>query len=154
MFELREYQKEALFKTREAFSKTKRVVLNMPTGAGKTAVALNMIESALKKGKRVGFVVDRLTLLDQTANVFYNNNIDFGIIQGDHFLTDYAKQFQICSVQTLIKRGYIDFDFLIIDECHVMYKKQLELLKGNTNGTYFLGLTATPFTRGLGKYWD
>ena len=96
MFELRDYQKESIENTRQAFTKSKRVILNLPTGAGKTAIAMQMIKGALDKGKRIGFVVDRLTLLDQTANVFYKHGIEFGVIQGNNELTDYGKQFQIC----------------------------------------------------------
>jgi len=153
--DLRSYQESAIDKVRESFAKGhKRTILTLPTGGGKTAVAAYMIFVAEKKGKRVGFVVDRLNLLDQTARVFYNLGIDFGIIQGDNDLTDYSKNFQICSAQTLSRREQTnEFDFLIIDEAHVMYKKQLEMLE-NGNGCYFLGLTATPWSRGLGKYWD
>lgn len=118
-----------------------------------TAIAMHIVKSSLEKGKRIAFVVDRLTLLDQTARVFYQQGIDYGVIQGDHPFTDFSKQFQICSAQTLARRKASDFDFFIFDEAHITYKHQLEMLK-NANGTYFLGLTATPFTRGLAKYWD
>ena len=151
---LREYQTKAIEDVRQAFRKHKRVILTAPTGSGKTLVALTIVKAALEKGKRIGFICDRLTLLDQTANVMETAGIDFGIIQADNFYTDYSKQFQICSAQTLAKRKDInDFDFVIIDEAHIMFKHQMNMLK-NCNGTYFLGLTATPFTKGLGKYWD
>lgn len=151
---LREYQTKAIEDVRQAFGKYKKVILTAPTGSGKTLVALTIVKAALAKGKRIGFICDRLTLLDQTANVMQDAGIDFGIIQGDNLWTDYSKNFQICSAQTLAKRKQeLNFDFCIIDEAHIMFKHQLNMIK-NSNGTYFLGLTATPFTKGLGKYWE
>lgn len=154
MYNLRDYQLEAIEKTRESFAKgNKRVMLCAPTGSGKTVIALDIVKKAMEKGKRTGFICDRLSLLDQTAQVMYQNGLDFGIIQGQNELTDFSKDFQICSAQTLARRNYHDFDLGVIDEAHIMFKHQLNMLK-NVNGNYFLGLTATPFTRGLGQYWD
>jgi len=153
MQQLWDFQETAIDLTRNAFRRNKRVILTLPTGSGKTVIALHIVKKALDKNLKVAFICDRLSLLDQTAKFMYQQGLDFGIIQGDNELTDFGKQFQICSAQTLSKRNHIDFDFLIIDEAHIMFKHQLELLK-NANGAYFLGLTATPFTTGLGKYWD
>lgn len=150
--QLYDFQKEAIDLTRQAFRNNKRVILSLPTGSGKTVIALHIIKKALEKKLKVAFICDRLSLLDQTAKFMYQQGLDFGIIQGNNELTNFGKQFQICSAQTLARR-HKDFDFYIIDESHIMFKHQLELLK-NGNGAYFLGLTATPFTRGLGKYWD
>jgi len=116
-----DFQKTAIEDTRAAFRKNKRVVLSMPTGSGKTVVALMAVKSALEKGRTVAFVCDRLTLLDQTANFMFKQGLDFGIVQGDNPLTDFGKQFQICSAQTLAKRKKQYFDFYIIDECHIIF---------------------------------
>jgi len=148
-----DFQEKAIQDTRAAFAKNKRVILSMPTGSGKTVVALMAVKSALDKGRTVAFVCDRLTLLDQTANFMFKQGLEFGIVQGDNPLTDYGKQFQICSAMTLAKRKKQYFDFYILDECHIKIKHQLDLL-GSGDGSYFLGLTATPFTRGLGKHWE
>ena len=153
--ELYDFQNTAIDQVRTKFAQgKKKVILSLPTGAGKTVCAMYMVKKALDRGKKVAFVMDRLSLLDQTAKYMSESGIDFGIIQGDHIMTDYVKQFQICSAQTLAKRNHVnDFDFMIIDEIQVMYKHQLNILK-NANGTYFLGLSATPWATGLGKYWD
>lgn len=148
-----DFQETAIDLTRDAFRRNKRVILTLPTGSGKTVIALHIVKKALEKNLKVAFICDRLSLLDQTAKFMYQQGLDFGIIQGNNELTDFSKQFQICSAQTLARRNHTDFDLLIIDEAHIMFKHQLELLK-NANGAYFLGLTATPFTKGLGKYWD
>jgi len=153
MLELRPYQIKALDDTRAALRESKKVILTMPTGSGKTAVAKVMIENAISKGLRAAFVVDRLSLLDQTCGVFEAAGLEYGVMQGDHYLTDYSKQFQICSAQTIARRGIGSFDLLIWDESHVMYRGLLGNLK-DSNGTYFVGLTATPWTKGLGKYWE
>lgn len=154
MIEIRDYQQKAIDDVREAFKTKKKVILTAPTGSGKTVVALTIVKAVLEKGKKIGFICDRLTLLDQTANVMLDAGIDFGIIQGNNHLTDYSKKFQICSAQTLSRRDTGNgFDFIIIDEAHIMFKHQLKMLE-NHEETFFLGLTATPFTKGLGKHWD
>jgi superfamily II DNA or RNA helicase len=154
--QLRPYQEKLITDTRAAYGNgAHKVMLSAATGAGKTVMALDIVKSALNRGKKVAFVVDKLALLDQSAKVFYQNGFDFGIIQGQNQLTNFTKQFQICSAQTLIKRNVVeDFDFIIIDEAHVTYKGIAEKMKGESSEQKYLGLTATPFTRGLGKIWQ
>jgi DNA repair protein RadD len=42
-------------------------MVQLPTGAGKTRLAAEIIRGALAKGKRVAFVVPALSLIDQTV---------------------------------------------------------------------------------------
>ena len=51
----------------------KSVILQQPTGSGKSHVALKIIQHGLKHGKRIAFCVDRITLLDQTIDLFIEN---------------------------------------------------------------------------------
>ena len=60
---------------------------------------------------------------------------------------------QICSVQTIQKRGYWPaLDLLVIDEAHTQHKGVLEFAK-NWGGPV-IGLTATPLTEGLGQWYS
>ena len=45
-------------------------MVHLPTGAGKTRLAAEIIRGALAKGKRVAFVVPALSLIDQTVAAF------------------------------------------------------------------------------------
>ena len=114
-----------------------------PTGAGKSILALRVAYEALQKGKRAIFVADRITLIDQTSEVADRLGIEHGVIQANHWRTDYGKPFQIASVQTLASRGWPDTDIIIQDECHVMQKSWTDHVQ-NTSA-HVIGLSATPF---------
>lgn len=61
---------------------------------------------------------------------------------------------QVCSIQTLAKRFLPRVPSLIVyDECHVRYGKTLEFMAGLPECVK-VGLTATPFTKGMGQDWD
>lgn len=128
-------------------------MLSLPTGAGKTSVAVDMLKKSVERGKRTAFVVDRLTLIDQTISHLEKSGLNHGVIQGNHERYNPDAAIQVCSIQTLVKRGLKDVDFVIIDEAHTMYKAHFDLFK-KFNKIHFLGLSATPFTKGLGKHWE
>lgn len=139
---------------RQSFATGHRTpMFQAPCGYGKTVVAGHIIESALAKGKRVGFIVDRLTLVDQASAHLDEVGIDHGVIQNNHWRTNYAKPVQIISAQTLAQRKPWDFDLALVDEAHCMYKAVTGLMK-EWDRIPFIGLSATPFTKGLGKYYD
>ena len=67
---LREYQEMAIILLRNSFRAGKtRPILQAPTGSGKTVVAGQIIKNAIDKGKKVAFIVDRLTLIDQASQL-------------------------------------------------------------------------------------
>lgn len=154
-FEKREYQTQAMTDIRNQFKQgKKKVLLTQPTGAGKAVVALQIIIEALCKNKRVAFFLDRITLLDQFAKLIYDSGIDeFGIMQADNPMYNPQLSLQIITAQTLSRRMVEKFDLYIVDECHVIYKSILTEMKKHPD-SYWIGLTATPFTKGLGKVWD
>ena len=150
------YQKTAIRDVYASLRVNKSVILQMPTGSGKTHVAMDIIQHGLKHGKRIAFCVDRITLLDQTVDKFIENGIHLGIMQGDHPMRNAAAPVQVVSLQTLARRGrrnWPEVDLFIIDESHVNYAIIKELMDTWDNLKY-VGLSATPFTRGLGLVWD
>ena len=154
---LRDYQEEAIVKLRVCLGTGKRrPVLQSPTGSGKTVLAAAVVKMAREKGKRVLFCVPALSLIDQTVERFRENGIhDIGVIQGMHEMTDYRQPVQVCSVQTLARRKIPAADLVIIDECHVrfkLYDKWMNLPEWQT--VPFIGLTATPWAKGMGTIWD
>jgi len=151
--ELRPYQMNAINQLRRAFSFGRRTpILQLPCGGGKTYISMYMIREAINKGKRVAFVVDNLELLQQASEAADDFGIDHGVIQANHWRSNRNHPLQICTIQTL-KNKYKDFDFVIVDECHVMYKAQLEWMEKH-NAVPFIGLSATPWQKEMGKHWD
>lgn len=155
--DLRDYQETAIDNLRSAFAAGKRrVLLQMPTGAGKTATAAAIIRSALGRGRRIIFTVPALSLIEQTIESFKRDGIhDIGVIQGIHELTDKSQPVQICSVQTLSRRFIPDADLVIIDEAHVLYKLYDRWFNDPEWANIpIIGLSATPWTKGLGKLYE
>ena len=125
-------------------------LLMAPTGAGKTYLGMRVGHEALLKGRTALFVCDRTTLINQTSAVADSYGLSaHGVIQAQHWRTDRHAAFQICSLQTLANRGWPDADVIIIDEAHTQYKAWTEHIK--TCRAAVIGLSATPFSAGLGK---
>lgn len=128
----------------------KNQMLMAPTGAGKTYLGLRLIYKALKAGKRATFLCDRITLVNQTSEAANEFGLgDHGIIQADHPMENWAKRFQIASVQSVESRGWPDTDVLIVDEAHTMRDAWVKYAM--ESHAKVIGLSATPFSRGLGK---
>lgn len=151
---LRDYQIADTDKARDIIKQgKKRVVISEATGAGKTVMAVHLINSAYAKGSRITFICDRISLLNQTSAVLDSYGIiEHGIIQGTHERTNTDLRIQIASAQTLRRRKVKDSDLYIVDECHTSHKVVIDMLKENK--AVFIGLSATPFTKGMGKIWD
>jgi DNA repair protein RadD len=152
---LRPHQERAIAGLRQSLlSGRKRPMLQMPTGAGKTLTAAWIIRGLIDRGKRVAFVVPRTVLVDQTIREFEGEGISaIGVMQAAHLRTDSRQPVQICSAQTLARRERPDVDFVIVDEAHEMHASVLEWIK-DCPAILFIGLSATPWARGLGKYYD
>jgi superfamily II DNA or RNA helicase len=149
--EPRKFQHEAHKNLQVSAKEHRRQVIMAPTGAGKTYLALRIINEALKRGKRAIFICDRITLIDQTGTVAYKYGMpEFGVIQADHYLTNPKLPFQIASAQTLAARGWgqEEYDVIVIDECHTQHTVWTEYIK--TCNAFCIGLSATPFAKGLG----
>lgn len=154
--DLRPHQSQAIDMLRQSIGKgLKRVVLQAPTGFGKSITAAKIIESALAKGHRVLFTVPRLSLVNQTVAEFMREGIaHIGVLQGNHPRTDYDAPVQVATVQTLAKRMIPDdFGLVIVDECHETFGIIYELMT-RWPSVPFVGLSATPWAKGMGLKWQ
>lgn len=138
-------------------SGARRIMVQAPTGFGKTIIAAYFANRCAERGQRKLFTVPALTLIKQTVDRFYENGIwDVGVIQANHELTNFSMPIQVASVQTLQRRKIIPrADLVMIDEAHrwfEFYKKWF--LDPEWADVPFIGLSATPWTVGLGKYFD
>lgn len=154
MLQLREHQVDVVEKLRHGFVDGHRCqLLYAPTGFGKTETAIHIMAEVAKNYKRTAMVMDRVVLVEQTSLRLGKYGIDHGVMQAGHWRYRPYERIQICSAQTLEARGnFPDIDLLIIDEAHVSRKGTVKFIKNNPN-IKVIGLTATPFTKGLGDIY-
>lgn len=134
----------------------KRPMLQMPTGAGKTLTSAGIIQRGLSAGRRMIFTVPTIDLVDQAVRDFYAEGIrDVGVIQANHHMTDPSKPVQVASLQTLARREIPSANLVIIDEAHRTYRFVEEwMMRDEWVDVPFLGLSATPWKKGLGRLYD
>ena len=125
----------------------RRVILCAPTGSGKTEMAAHLIQEAQAKGSRVTFVVDGISLAEQTSARLSSYGIAHGYAQGSNTWGRHER-IQVAMAQTIETREFwTDLDLLIIDECHIQ-RKEIQKFAREWGGTV-IGLTATPIVKGL-----
>jgi DNA repair protein RadD len=154
---LRPDQERAIALLRQSLgSGKKRPMIAAPTGFGKTVVAAAIVKGALAKRRRVIFTVPAIELIDQTVERLWEDGIrDVGVLQGSHPLTDYSRQIQVASVQTLARRKIPPADLVLIDEAHRRFDSVSKWMADpDWAKVPFVGLSATPWARGLGKDYD
>src|SRR6476646_6633727 len=104
---LRPHQVKAIDALKQALKTgARRVMIQAPTGFGKTLVGAAVVSGALAKGNRVLFTVPAVELVDQTVKRFEEEGIyDIGVIQAMHERTDWNQPIQVASIQTLMRRN-------------------------------------------------
>jgi len=148
---LRPHQRDVIEKIEEGFKAGHRCqLLYAATGFGKTEVAMHVMSEHAKRGIKVAMVLDRIVLVNQTSTRLSKYNIPHGVMQSGHWRHRPYEKIQVCSAQTLERRAdFPDVGLLIIDECHVQRRQVIQYIEDNPE-IKVLGLTATPFTKGLG----
>ena len=148
----RDFQQAAHEALRQGFRDGhKNQLIMAPTGAGKTYLGHRIAHEALLKGRRVVFLCDRTTLINQTSRAADAYGLSaHGIVQANHWRRAPDMPYQIASAQTIAKRDYWPkADVVIVDEAHTQLKVWTEFAQKST--AVFIGLSATPFSPGLGK---
>jgi DNA repair protein RadD len=153
--QLRPQQVRTLDALRQGFRDGHRCqMLYGPTGFGKTELAISLMAAADAKGRRAAMVLDRIVLCNQTSERLDKYDIAHGVLQSGHWRYRPHERIQVCSAQTLEKRGdFPGLDLLIVDEAHQTRKQTAEFIKNNPH-VRVVGLSATPFTKGLGAIYQ
>ena len=130
---LRDYQAEICSRVEDALGKERSVMMQMPTGTGKTVVLAELVKRYLNKSlelreksleKRglnsklnsisyphcqVVIVAHRIELIEQTGEHLERYGIDYGIIAGGRRAKE-IKPVMIASIQTLARGINLDLD--------------------------------------------
>jgi superfamily II DNA or RNA helicase len=152
---LRPYQEASIESLRDGFrNQHTRQVLAASTGAGKSVIALSMIETAISKGSRVMFLCERRVLVEQMSAHLDRHGIDHGILMAGHWRFNTSKQVQVASAQTLERmESWPSCDIVFIDELHVSLRASVRKMIESRPNLRIVGLTATPFNPLIGKYF-
>lgn len=172
---LRDYQKQIVEQCSCAYVEGKKgVILQMPTGGGKTAASTHIVKQYAKTGRQTLWLVHRQELLLQAAMTYAKNGLNHRLICSKNVerkikviqFKQYGRDFVdnssnniISSVQTLIRRldcengAFIRTSncekplnpvHIIADECHLSLNNTFRKIIGAFPNARLLGLTATP----------
>jgi superfamily II DNA or RNA helicase len=145
-FSLRDYQSSIIAQARDLIRAGETsILLQAPTGAGKTALCAHMLGTSADRGLTSWFVVHRRELIRQSARTFHATGIRHGIVASG-FAGDGRQLVQICSVQTLANRHHkMRRPKLIVwDECHHVAAASWAKIHEAYPDAIHIGLSATP----------
>jgi superfamily II DNA or RNA helicase len=142
--ELRDYQVRAIDLVRGEYRRGRRaVLLVLPTGAGKTATASQLIAWAVARGRRCLFLVHRREIVLDTHRRLVAAGVACGVVMAGEPTLD--APVQVCSVQTLTAREqHPPADLLVWDEAHHCAAETYREIRAQYPAAWHLGLTATP----------
>lgn len=143
---LRTYQKQIINKTKELMLSGERsILIQSPTGSGKTLLTAHMLRSCQIKGMRSFFIVHRRELVKQSIEALKIMNVRHGVIaQG--WSQEPNMPTYIASIQTLIRRyEKLQKPSLIVwDEAHHCAAGSWKKIYNAFPDSFHIGLTATP----------
>ena len=152
---LRDYQQELLVKVFEAFNHYRRVMLQLPTGGGKTVLFSAIANELISLGYKVLVLAHRTELITQAAAKLATvTGSPIGIIKAG-VKPNYDAPIQVASVQSLKRRlhhlDHTEFGLVVVDESHHSTAKTYRHILDHFGEAYQLGVTATPIrTDGTG----
>lgn len=166
MSQLRDYQERAVFELRTVVKYGHRSpLLVAPCGAGKTAIAGEVIKRARERGQVVLFLAPRRELVYQVCERLESLGLSYGVIMAGES-PSLLPDIQVASIDTLyaraVRRDKIPLPkarLVLVDEAHVgVWGQAQDIIEHyKSEGAVVLGLTATPCRTdgvGLGAIYD
>lgn len=162
MYQLREYQKQAVKNTIDFFKRDRSpAVIVLPTGAGKSLVIAELARIA--KG-RVLVLAHVKELVEQNQAKYESYGLESGVFSAGLGQKDQNQKVIFGSIQSVARAEdsfFQNFSLVIIDECHrvneegsTQYQEVVTKLRLNNPEICILGLTATPYRLGLGWIYE
>lgn len=163
--ELRPYQEEARRAVEDQWlAGTRRTLLVLPTGTGKTIVFAKITEDMVRKGKHVLILAHRGELLDQAADkIKKSTGLGCSVEKAEETCIGKWYQVTVGSVQSLQRPNRLEkftpdyFDTIIIDEAHHAISPGYQTVLQHFDQANVLGVTATPDRgdmRNLGEFFE
>lgn len=156
---LRPYQEAIIEEARGHMAQgVRKILIQSPTGSGKTALTAKMIGTAASKGMTAWFIVHRRELIKQSSEAFATAEVHHGIVSSGFHPNPFS-QVQVCNVASLRSR-HKDMrqpNLIVWDECHHQTAGTWDKLFKSYPNAYHVGLTATPLRldgSGLDKHYD
>lgn len=157
---LRDYQADVIERARQALKRIRRVLIQAPTGSGKTVLASFMVGQTTARGQSAWFICHRAELVEGTSKTFHKFGQPHGII-GSGYPMNLQQLAQVCGIDTLKNRLHqLKAPRLaIIDEAHHCSAAGWALVIDwlHKNGSLVVGLSATPRRldgQGLDAHFD
>lgn len=151
----RDYQFDLLWDLVDAIRRGhRRILLQLPTGGGKTKLATALLASAA----RAQFIVHRKELIEQTSRAFWGAGVPHSFIAADKpFERDAAVL--LAGIATLAMRLGVVLppEIVIWDEAHHISASTWSDVFNSYPDALHIGLTATPQRldgRGLGEHFE
>lgn len=162
--ELRPYQASSIDSFFSLVSSgNRRILLQAPTGAGKTLLAAEIISRYVSQGKSVLFLAHLRELIFQAKDKLNQHGVSAGVVMAGEE-RDYNARVQVASVHTLWRRAFKktamdlpEADLVVVDECHRAESDSYRAIIAAYPKAVVLGLTATPIRtdgRGLGETFE
>lgn len=160
MISLRDYQLSGVSRLRTSIQKHKRSILVAPTGAGKTRMAIRIMQGAIEQENRVWFIVHRRELCKQTSKALWEAKVEHGMIMsGKRRSPVLAQVGTVITAANLIEKLPPEQrpKLIIFDESHRSVSNSYARIAEACPDAYIIGLTATPERtdgRGLGELYS
>ena len=138
---LRDYQIDICTRVREAFGHHRSVMVQMPTGTGKTVVLASLVSQL--KNENVLIVAHRRELIEQIKAIVKRLNMEDRNITVESIQT-ISRHLTSNGVATPLAGGQGGFSLVVIDEAHHALAKTYKMMWETWPDAKFLGLTATP----------
>jgi superfamily II DNA or RNA helicase len=133
-------------RTRQALRRSRRVLVQLPTGGGKTVIGSKMLANATAKGHRSWFLLHRRELVKQSILTLTEAAaLPIGIVAAG-FPGNRHQPVQVCSIGTLARR--LDMlpapTLMLWDECHHLAAASWSAIMAKYPDAVHIGLSATP----------